>query len=74
MYQRNRIFSFSKLYSKNAKEYSIKEISDFFTLNKQFIFNSIVYEKITMPIQDDFNENNQYEDENSQNYKRYYII
>ena len=63
MYQRNRIFSFSKLFSKNAKEYSIKEISDFFTNNKQFIFNSVVYEKVTMANEEEY-YNNQYEHNN----------
>ena len=46
MFQRNRIFHFSKLFSKYAKNYSINEISDFFTFNKQFIFNSSIYDKV----------------------------
>ena len=47
MYQRNRIFHFSKLFSKYAKNYSISEISDFFSFNKQFIFNSAIYDRVT---------------------------
>ena len=43
MYQRNRIFNFSKLYRQFAKNYSISEISDFFSFNRQFIFNSIIF-------------------------------
>ena len=42
MYQRNRIFYFSKLFTKYAKSYSINEISDFFSFNKQYIFNSVI--------------------------------
>jgi hypothetical protein len=47
MFQRNRIFHFSKLFSKYAKNYSISEISDFFSFNKQFIFNSAIYDRVT---------------------------
>ena len=47
MYQRNRIFCFSKLFTKYAKSYSINEISDFFSFNKQFIFNSVIFDKIS---------------------------
>ena len=47
IYQRNRILNFSKLFTKYAKNYSIQEISDFFTFNKQFIFNSIIYDKVS---------------------------
>ena len=46
IFQRNRILNFSKLFSKYAKNYSIREISDFFTFNKQFIFNSSIYDKV----------------------------
>ena len=46
IYQRNRILNFSKLFTKYAKNYSIREISDFFTFNKQFIFNSSIYDKV----------------------------
>ena len=35
IFQRNRILNFSKLFTKYAKNYSIQEISDFFTFNKQ---------------------------------------
>ena len=37
LYQRNRIYNFSLLFSKYAKNYSIGEISDFFSFNKKFI-------------------------------------
>ena len=46
IFQRNRILNFSKLFAKYAKNYSIREISDFFTFNKQFIFNSSIYDKV----------------------------
>ena len=46
IFQRNRILHFSKLFTKYAKNYSIREISDFFTFNKQFIFNSSIYDKV----------------------------
>ena len=38
MYQRNRIFNFSKSFIKFAKDYSMEEISDFFNKNKKFYF------------------------------------
>ena len=47
IFQRNRIINFSKLFTKYAKNYSIQEISDFFTFNKQFIFNPIIYDKVS---------------------------
>ena len=47
MYQRNRIFYFSKLFTKYGKSYSINEISDFFSFNKQFIFNSVIFDRIS---------------------------
>ena len=40
LYQRNRIHNFSTLFSRYAKNYSISEISDFFSFNQKFIFNS----------------------------------
>ena len=46
MYQRNRIYHFSKSFTKYAKNYSINEISDFFTFNRQFIFNSAIYDRV----------------------------
>ena len=49
---------FSKLFTKYAKNYSIQEISDFFTFNKQFIFNSIIYDKVSSS-----NINNQFQNE-----------
>ena len=46
MYQRNRIFTFSTCFNKNAKTYSIREITDFFDCNKQFLFNNSIYNKL----------------------------
>ena len=58
IYQRNRILNFSKLFSKFAKNYSINEISDFFTFNKQFIFNSSLYDKVCpAPPEEQISEN-----------------
>ena len=62
IYQRNRILNFSELFNKYAKNYSIQEISDFFTFNKQFIFNSIIYDKVSNnnmnnELQNDLNNN-----------------
>ena len=58
IFQRNRILNFSKLFTKYAKNYSIQEISDFFTFNKQFIFNSIIYDKVSTS-----NINNEFQNE-----------
>ena len=63
IFQRNRILNFSKLFTKFAKSYSIKEISDFFTFNKQFIFNSSIYDKV---ISSNINEN-----QNERNNEKY---
>jgi len=60
IFQRNRILNFSKLFTKYAKNYSIQEISDFFTFNKQFIFNSIIYDKVSSS-----NINNEFQNEMS---------
>ena len=61
IFQRNRILNFAKLFSKYAKNYSIKEISDFFTFNKQFIINSSLYDKVIInninALQNDMNNN-----------------
>ena len=46
LFQRNRIFNFIKNYCKYAKDYSIGEIYEFFLVNKQFIFNSVIYDNI----------------------------
>jgi len=71
IYQRNRILNFSELFNKYAKNYSIQEISDFFTFNKQFIFNSIIYDKVSNnnmnnELQNDLNNNEM--DSNNINY------
>ena len=46
MYQRNRIYNFSTTFNRNAKTYSIKEISEFFSSNKQFLFSPTIYNKM----------------------------
>ena len=46
MFQRNRIYNFSLKFNKFAKEFSIAEITEFFTNNKQFIFNSSIYDRV----------------------------
>ena len=38
MYQRNRIYNFSILFTKFAKDYSMEEIKQFFESHKQFLF------------------------------------
>ena len=62
IFQRNRILNFSRLFSKYAKSYSIREISDFFTFNKQFIFNSSIYDKVFT------NNMNMYQNDMNNNY------
>ena len=46
MYQRNRIYKFSTSFNRFAKTYSLKEISDFFSFNKQFLFSPTIYKKM----------------------------
>ena len=46
MYQRNRIYNFSKCFNKNAKNYSMEEIVQFFENHKQFLFAPKIYEEI----------------------------
>ena len=61
LYQRNRIHNFSVLFNRYAKNYSISEISDFFSFNQKFIFNSSIYDRVISPQnQNDYlnNENN----------------
>ena len=60
LYQRNRIHNFSVLFTKYAKSYSISEISDFFSFNQKFIFNSSIYDRVIMSQnQNDILENNE---------------
>ena len=74
LYQRNRIYNFSILFSKYAKNYSISEISDFFSFNQKFIFNSSIYDTVMASqnqiesVNEDNNEenNNSVEEENNQ--------
>ena len=42
IFQRNSILNFSKLFTKYAKNYSISEISDFFTFNKKFTSSKFI--------------------------------
>ena len=65
LYQRNRIYNFSLLFSKYAKNYSISEISDFFSFNKQFIFNSSIYDQVNMSLYEQNENNNFVYDENN---------
>ena len=46
IYQRNRIYNFSTTFNEFARTYSIKEISKFFNINKQFLFNPTIYNKM----------------------------
>jgi len=71
IFQRNRILNFSKLFTKYAKNYSIREISDFFTFNKQFIFNSSIYDKVltnNMNIYQNEMNNSNFNTNNNNNY------
>ncbi len=70
MYQRNRIFYFSKLFTKYAKSYSIYEISDFFSFNKQFIFNSVIFDRISTlnnDMEEEFQNNTTFDFNNDHN-------
>ena len=82
LYQRNRIHNFSILFSKYAKNYSISEISDFFSFNPKFIFNSSIYDRVILSQNqndiwesnninneniNDNNENDEVSDENNEN-------
>ena len=67
MYQRNRIYKFSTSYNKNAKSYSIKEITDFFNSNKQFLFSPTIFNKLLEVNKNHNNEN----DNNIINIKNY---
>ena len=87
MYQRNRIFTFSTCFNKKAKDYSIREISDFFDCNKQFLFNTSIYNKLIKPnnsLNYNTNKNNRAnkfrnakkyfsDDENENNYNREFL-
>ena len=71
IFQRNRILNFSHLFTKYAKNYSIREISDFFTFNKQFIFNSSIYDKVLTNnmYTDDMDNSNFNMDNNNNNFE-----
>ena len=83
MFQRNRIYNFSLLFNKFAKEFSIAEITDFFTNNKQFIFNSSIYDRVISSnnakrqeeLNDNYllnNNNNNFTNNNNYNNNNYY--
>ncbi len=67
MYQRNRIYNFSTSFNRFAKTYSIKEISDFFSSNKQFLFSPTIYNKMMKD-----KEKNNYNYDNAYIYKNYF--
>ena len=77
MYQRNRIYKFSTSFNRYAKTYSLKEISDFFSSNKQFLFSPTIYKKMVKD-NDKFNfenDNNVYNkdyfsDDENNNYNK----
>ena len=69
LYQRNRILNFSALFNRYAKNYSISEISDFFSFNQKFIFNSSIYDRVISPQNQNDYLNSQNENEiNLENY------
>ena len=71
MYQRNRIFNFSTSFNRLAKTYSIKEISEFFESNKQFLFSPTIYNKMILLNKRqniNYNEKNFFSDEENKNY------
>ena len=77
LYQRNRIHNFSMLFNKYAKNFSISEISDFFSFNQKFIFNSSIYDRVIMSQNqndlwdnnnENINENNDDENNNDDEY------
>ena len=77
LYQRNRIHNFSILFNKYAKNFSISEISDFFSFNQKFIFNSSIYDRVIMSQNqndewdnndENINDNNDEENNNDDEY------
>ena len=73
MYQRNRIYNFSTAFNRNAKTYSIREISEFFDANKQFLFSPTIYNKMmqlnksTSRVNNKSVKNKYYDGENNKN-------
>lgn len=47
LYQRNRIWSFCTSFQKYAKTYSTTEIKDFFLFNRQYLFNPVIFERLS---------------------------
>ena len=75
LFQRNRILNFIKFYCKNAKNYSISEIYNFFLENKQFIFNSVIYDNINNNINNNNNiKTNKKFNSNKKKYKKRNVI
>ena len=71
MYQRNRIFNFSTSFNRLAKTYSIKEITEFFESNKQFLFSPTIYNKMILLNKRqniNYNEKNYFSDAENKNY------
>ena len=60
MYQRNRIYNFSTSFNRNAKTYSIKEITEFLNSNKQFLFSPSIFNKMI-----ELNKSQNYTNENN---------
>ena len=75
LFQRNRILNFIKFYCKKAKNYSISEIYNFFLENKQFIFNSVIYDNINNNINNNNNiKTNKKFNSNKKKYKKRNVI
>ena len=77
MYQRNRIYNFSTSFNRFAKTYSLKEISEFFNSNKQFLFSPTIFNKLMKDKQknnSNYNSDNEYKnyfsDDDNNNYKK----
>ena len=77
MYQRNRIYNFSTSFNRFAKTYSLKEISEFFNSNKQFLFSPTIFNKLMKDKQkNNYNYNNDngyknyFSDDDNNNYKK----
>ena len=73
MYQRNRIYNFSMLFTKFAKEYSLEEIKQFFESHKQFLFIPIKINERKINDNKDKNENTNTDNKNIKT-KEFFII
>lgn len=71
MYQRNRIYNFTTLFNRNAKDYSIREITEFFNTHQQFLFSPTIYNKMIINNEREKNNDNQFfSDDENKNYKK----